>query len=215
MTNYKAEFLKLCIDNQILQFGEFVLKSGRISPYFFNAGHFNNGKLLGKLAQSYAAMLSNNLKNEFMLYGPAYKGIPLAASISVQLHQHENRNIAYAFNRKEVKDHGEGGQIVGAELSGDIVIVDDVITAGTSVNESIQIIKSAKARPCAIAIALDRQEVAPGEKQSAVQKVEQTYNIPVLSLLKLNDLIVYLESLPEFQHFHKSIAQYRDQFGST
>ncbi len=213
MPNRKSEFLDLCIRNNILQFGEFVLKSGRTSPYFFNTGLFNDGRLLGQLAQHYAALLAENLKTDFMLYGPAYKGIPLVASVAVQLDQLQNRNVSYAFNRKEAKDHGEGGNIVGAKLKGDIVIVDDVITAGTSVYESVEIIQAAGANPCAIAIALDRQEVTEGQTLSAVQKVERTCHIPVLSLLKLDDLVAYLKTIAGYEPYHVAIAAYRDTYG--
>jgi len=150
-----------------------------------------------------------------MLYGPAYKGIPLVAAIAVQLFQYQDRNAPYAFNRKESKDHGEGGLIVGAELHGQVVIVDDVITAGTSIHESVKIIKSAGAQPAAIAIALDRQEIADGDTQSAVEKIEQQYNIPVLPLLKLSSLINYLHATTGYQQHYDAIASYRDRYGST
>ncbi len=215
MSNFKSELIDICIKNNILQFGEFTLKSGRTSPYFFNAGLFNNGELLGHLARFYAEVISNKLDSEFMLYGPAYKGIPLVAAIAVQLFQHQNRVVAYAFNRKESKDHGEGGLIVGADLDGDVVIVDDVITAGTSINESVKIIESAGANPAAIAIALDRQEIAEGDSESAVQKIEHQYKIPVLPLLKLDDLVTYLQSTANFQQHYKAITTYRDTYGSA
>ncbi len=215
MSNLKGEFLDICVRNKILCFGEFTLKSGRSSPYFFNAGLFNTGELLGQLAKFYALLISAELKNDFMLYGPAYKGIPLATAIAVQLANHQKRNVAYAFNRKETKDHGEGGNIVGAALNGDVVIVDDVITAGTSINESVKIIKSAGAKPCAIAIALDRQEIADGDTHSAVQKIEQQYNVPVLSLLKLDDLVNYLQSTQEYRQYYDAVAAYRDAYGSN
>ena len=215
MSNLKGEFLDICVGNKILCFGEFTLKSGRSSPYFFNAGLFNTGELLGQLAKFYALLISDKLKNDFMLYGPAYKGIPLAAAIAVQLANHQKRNVAYAFNRKETKHHGEGGNIVGAALNGDVVIVDDVITAGTSINESVKIIKSAGAKPCAIAIALDRQEIADGDTQSAVQKIEQQYNMPVLSLLNMDDLVNYLRSTQEYRQYYDAVAAYRDAYGSN
>ncbi|WP_423907413.1 orotate phosphoribosyltransferase [Candidatus Spongiihabitans sp.] len=215
MSNLKGEFLDICVRNKILCFGEFTLKSGRSSPYFFNAGLFNTGELLRQLAKFYALLISAELKNDFMLYGPAYKGIPLAAAIAVQLANHQKRNVAYAFNRKETKHHGEGGNIVGAALNGDVVIVDDVITAGTSINESVKIIKSAGAKPCAIAIALDRQEIADGDTQSAVQKIEQQYNMPVLSLLNMDDLVNYLRSTQEYRQYYDAVAAYRDAYGSN
>ena len=215
MSNFQPEFIETCIKNSILQFGEFKLKSGRISPYFFNAGLFNDGELLGHLAQYYAETISGNLESDFMLYGPAYKGIPLVAAIAVQLFQYQDRNVPYAFNRKESKDHGEGGLIVGADLHGQVVIVDDVITAGASIHESVKIIESAGAQPAAIAIALDRQEVADGDSRSAVQKIEDQYQIPVLSLLKLDSLVSYLQSTSEFQKYYDAIASYRDRYGSN
>lgn len=215
MSNHQSEFLELCVTNKILYFGEFTLKSGRSSPYFFNAGLFNSGQLLGQLAKFYAALISSQLKDDFMLYGPAYKGIPLASAIAVRLATDQKRNVMYSFNRKETKDHGEGGNIVGATLNGNVVIVDDVITAGTSINESINIIKSAGAKPYAIAIALDRQEVADGDTLSAVQKIEQQYNVPVLSLLKLDDLVNYLQSTQEYRQYYDAIAAYRDTYGSN
>lgn len=214
-TRFKNELLDLCVRNKILCFGEFTLKSGRSSPYFFNAGLFNNGELLGQLAKCYAAYIADKLTDDFMLYGPAYKGIPLVAAIAVQLANHQKRNVAYAFNRKETKHHGEGGNLVGAPLNGNVVIVDDVITAGTSINESVKIIRSAGATPCAIAIALDRQEIADGDTQSAVQKMEQQYNIPILSLLKLDDLVNYLQSTQEYRQHYDAIAAYRDAYGGT
>ncbi len=215
ITNYKGELLDLCIKNKILCFGEFTLKSGRCSPYFFNAGLFNNGALLGQLARYYALQIADKLTDDFMLYGPAYKGIPLVTAIAVQFANQQKRNIAYAFNRKETKHHGEGGNLVGATLNGNIVIVDDVITAGTSINESVNIIQGAGATLRAIAVALDRQELAEGESQSAVQKIEQHHHIPVWSLLKLSDLVDYLRATPEYQQHYDAIAAYRDAYGST
>jgi orotate phosphoribosyltransferase len=215
MSNLQPEFIDICIKNNILQFGEFKLKSGRISPYFFNAGLFNNGELLGHLARYYAELISRNLDSGFMLYGPAYKGIPLVAAIAVQLFQFQDQNVAYAFNRKESKDHGEGGLIVGADLQGKVVIVDDVITAGTSIHESVKIIESAGAQPAAIAIALDRQEIADGETRSAVQKIQDQYQIPVLSLLRLDSLVSYLQSTTGYQKHYDAITSYRDKYGSS
>ncbi len=213
-TRFKDKLIDLCVRNNILRFGEFTLKSGRTSPYFFNAGLFNNGELLGQLASCYAAHITAQVSDDFMLYGPAYKGIPLVAAIAVQLANQQKRNVGYAFNRKETKHHGEGGNIVGAPLNGNVVIVDDVITAGTSINESVNLIRSAGATPCAIAIALDRQEIAPSDTQSAVQKVEQQYNIPVLSLLKLDDLIDYLHATPECRQHYATIVAYREAYGA-
>ena len=209
----KNDLIDLCVRNNILCFGEFTLKSGRTSPYFFNAGLFNNGALLGQLAKFYAIHITAQLSDDFMLYGPAYKGIPLVSAIAVQFANYHQQNIRYAFNRKETKQHGEGGNLVGATLNGKVVIVDDVITAGTSINESVNIIQSAGAVPYAIAIALDRQEIAEGNTQSAVQKIEQQYNIPVLSLLKLDDLVHYLHTTPAYRQHYNAIVAYRDAYG--
>lgn len=215
MMDYRAEFLEMCIENHILRFGEFTLKSGRISPYFFNAGLFSNGVLLNQLSSAYARLIVENFSHNFMLYGPAYKGIPLVAATSMQLAQNHQLNIPYAFNRKEIKDHGEGGNTVGAKLSGKVIIVDDVITAGTSANESIEIISASGAEPCAIVIALDRQETVDGESLSAIQKIEQQYDIPVLPIIKLEDLIEYLQTAPTFRKYHRDIRKYREVYGLT
>ena len=213
MNDYQSRFLELCIENEILLFGEFTLKSGRVSPYFFNAGRFDNGLLLSQLASSYGQLISENLGEDIMLYGPAYKGIPLAAATAVQMAEKQNINIPYAFNRKETKDHGEGGNIVGAPLSGKVVVIDDVITAGTSVNESVEIIQSAGANLHAIVIALDRQEVADGDTLSAVKKVEDRYGAPVLSLIKLENLVEYIRSSTKFEKHFDSINDYRTRYG--
>ena len=213
MLAYQREFLQLCIQNQILMFGEFTLKSGRISPYFFNAGKFSNGHLLTELARCYAQLISTQVDGPYMLYGPAYKGIPLAAATAVQLYQHCDVNIPYAFNRKEIKDHGEGGLLVGAALNQDVIIIDDVITAGTSVSESVEIIEQAGAKLKAIVIAVDRQEIADGESMSAVQIVEKRYDVPVLSLLKLDHLIEYIGNSADHREFHDAICDYRAKYG--
>lgn len=188
---YKSKFLDLVTQNNILRFGEFTLKSGRVSPYFFNAGSFDRGGLLASLAGYYARCISDNISSEFVLYGPAYKGIPLAAATAIKLAEDFSRDVAYAFNRKEAKDHGEGGLIVGAKLEGEVVIIDDVITAGTSIRESVDIIKAQGARPKAVVIAVDRQERAGEGSRSAVQAVEDEYGIPVYSIINLNDIVEY------------------------
>ena len=213
MQPHQIEFLETCIEYDILKFGEFTLKSGRVSPYFFNAGLFNDGALLAQIARCYAIEVSASLKNEFMLYGPAYKGIPLVCATAIQLAQQQNVNIRYAYNRKEVKDHGEGGLIVGAKLEGDVVIVDDVVTAGTSISESIEIIQSEGANPCAVLIALDRQEVMDNEKSSSAQKIEQQHGIPVISLIKLEDLITYIATSSTFEAHFEAIKAYQKRYG--
>lgn len=216
MHSDKNSFIKLCIDNEILRFGEFTLKSGRVSPYFFNAGLFNNGQLLAELAGYYAALIVKKLApnlGEFMLYGPAYKGIPLAAATAVQLSSQYDFKVDYAFNRKETKDHGEGGIIVGAPLQGNVVIIDDVITAGTSVRESVDIIKSEGATPAAVAIALDRQEVTERQNRSAVQSVQHNYKLPVHAIIMLEDLIDHLQQDSANQEYAESVINYRNMYG--
>ncbi len=209
----KTRFLELIINHDILRFGEFTLKSGRVSPYFFNAGLFNDGQLLAQLAHYYARCIASHIEGEFMLYGPAYKGIPLAAATAVQLYTQQQRNVAYAFNRKEAKDHGEGGVIVGAPLKGDVVIIDDVITAGTSVRESVDVIEAVGARLKAVVIAVDRQERAGDNVQSAVQAVEQEYGVPVHSIVGLDDIVQYAQGNSDLQANAQSIKAYQDQYG--
>ncbi len=212
-TNDKQQFLELIIRNDILRFGEFTLKSGRVSPYFFNAGLFNTGALLAELASYYAKCISANIVGDFVLYGPAYKGIPLAAATAVQLSQQQNKNVPYAFNRKEAKDHGEGGLIVGAALQNDVVIIDDVITAGTSVRESVDIIEAAGANVAAVVIAVDRQERADDTAQSAVQSVMSEYAIPVYSIVGLDDIVAYTGVDKTKQAYAKVMQTYQAQYG--
>ncbi len=207
-------FLELIIKNQILRFGKFTLKSGRVSPYFFNAGLFNTGALLAELTAAYADLIQQQLPDNFILYGPAYKGIPLAAATAVQLSARHGRNISYAYNRKEAKDHGEGGVVVGAELKGDVVIIDDVITAGTSIRESVDLIREAGARPKAVVIAVDRQERAGEATISAVQEVEQRYGMPVYSIVNLDAIVSYATStettrIPNVD----AVVAYREKYG--
>ncbi len=215
-------FLSLCIAHNILRFGEFTLKSGRISPYFFNAGLFNDGKLLTALSASYADLIAEKLPSigsNPMLYGPAYKGIPLAAATSIQLQSRHQINIPFAFNRKEAKDHGEGGLIVGAPLAGNVIVIDDVITAGTSINESAEIIATTKAKLAAVVIAIDRQEVAAGSKLSAVQEVEQRLDCPVYSIANLDDLVAHLQDnaveLSEIKNHTAAVVEYRNNYGTS
>ena len=212
MQDYQKDFIEFAIKNDVLRFGEFTLKSGRVSPYFFNAGLFNSGEALTKLGQYYAAAIKDSKLKFDVLFGPAYKGIPLATTCAVALYEYQNINIPYSFNRKEAKAHGEGGNIVGAALTGDVLIIDDVITAGTAIREAMDIIAAANAKPAGVIIALDRQEKGTGEL-SAIQEVEQQYNIPVLSIIKLENLITYIESNPDFAQYLDKVTAYREQYG--
>jgi orotate phosphoribosyltransferase len=211
MSDSTQQFIQFAIRKQVLRFGEFKTKAGRMSPYFFNAGLFNDGESLLKLGQFYAQAIAESGVQFDMLFGPAYKGIPLAASIAIVLAA-QGHNVPYAFNRKEAKDHGEGGTIVGAPLQGRVLIVDDVISAGTSVRESVELIRHNAAIPCAVAIALDRQERGQGAL-SAVQEVQRDYAIPVVSIAGLGDLIHYLDDAPQLAAFRPAIEQYRAQYG--
>lgn len=212
MQDYQQEFLEFALEVGVLRFGEFTLKSGRISPYFFNAGLFNTGASLARLGRYYARALVSS-GNEFdMLYGPAYKGIPLAAVTCVALADHHNRDIPYAFNRKEAKDHGEGGNVVGSPLRGRVIIIDDVITAGTSVRESVSIIKDHNATPAGVLIALDRQEQGR-DGRSAIDEVQETYAIPVTSIVRLEHLIEFLAHRPDAREVLPRIQAYRDRYG--
>ena len=212
MQDYQREFIQLALNHQVLRFGSFTLKSGRQSPYFFNAGLFNTGKALAKLGQYYAqAVVESGIEFD-VLFGPAYKGIPLAAACSIALAEHHQVNTPYAFNRKETKDHGEGGNIVGAPLQGRILIIDDVMTAGTAIRESMQIIQAAGAEAAGVIIALDRQERGQGER-SAVQEVEHQYRIPVLNIITLDNLIAYLQHENSHQENLEAMLAYRQQYG--
>ena len=209
--DFRQEFIEFALASKVLRFGEFTTKAGRLSPYFFNAGLFNDGQSLGRLAEFYAKAVEAGGVRFDMLFGPAYKGIPLVAAISVALAQ-RGRNFPFAYNRKEAKDHGEGGSIVGAPLAGQVLIVDDVISAGTSVRESVQLIRAAGATPDGVLIALDRQERGLGEL-SAVQEVQRDYGIPVIAVAGLRDLMAYLEHHPEFSSYQTAVALYREQYG--
>jgi len=215
-----ADFVRFALDEGVLRFGRFKVKSGRISPYFFNAGLFNHGASVGRLAQFYAQTLVASGVAFDMLFGPAYKGIPLASTTAVALAGHadmQHRHIPFAFNRKEAKDHGEGGVLVGAPLAGRVVIIDDVITAGTSVRESVDIIRAAGAEPAAVLIALDRMERAGTDKalspHSAVQEVAQTYGIPVVSIASLTDIMTLIADGDTFAEHREAVAAYRRQYG--
>lgn len=212
-TNLKQEFIQFAVDAQVIRFGEFMTKAGRKSPYFFNAGLFNDGANLGKIANYYAQTLLNSGVEFDMLFGPAYKGITLASATAVALAA-KGRNVPFAYNRKEAKDHGEGGTIVGAQLQGKIVIVDDVISAGTSVRESVELIRAAGAMPAAVLIALDRMERAGADDalspHSAVQEVSRLYGIPVIAIANLNDLFECLSSA----NADAALAKYKDAVGA-
>ena len=212
MQDYQQEFLEFALDTGVLRFGEFTLKSGRISPYFFNAGLFNTGASLSRLGRFYARSLVDSGIAFDMIYGPAYKGIPLAAVTCVALADHHNRDLPYAFNRKETKAHGEGGNIVGSPLSGRVIIIDDVITAGTSVRESVSIIRDTNATPAGVIIALDRQEKGPNG-HSAIDEVQETYGMPVNSIVRLEHLIEFLARRPDARAILPRIRAYRDQYG--
>ena len=212
MQDHKNRFFELALRKGNLRFGSFTLKSGRISPYFFNAGGFDDGASLAALAACYADAIVESGITYDMLFGPAYKGIPLAAATAVALHDHHGLNIPYAFNRKEAKDHGEGGTIVGSPLQGKVLVIDDVISAGTSMRESIGIIDQAGAETAGIAIALDRQERGSG-KLSAAQEVQAEYKLPCVSIAGLDDLIHFLESRNEEGIDIDAIQTYRDRYG--
>lgn len=212
MRAYKQEFLDLALELGALRFGEFTLKSGRVSPYFFNAGLFNSGYAAAKLGRYYASAIAAS-KIEFdMLFGPAYKGIPLVALAAAALAEHHDVDVPYTFNRKEAKGHGEGGLIVGAPLSGRVLIVDDVITAGTAVREANQVIQAAGAEAAGLVISLDREEVGR-DSRSAVQEVEQTLGVPVVSIVQLEDLVDLLEDSAEFGASLKPVLEYRQKYG--
>lgn len=212
MQDYQREFLDFSIDVGVLRFGEFTLKSGRISPYFFNSGLFNTGSSLARLGRYYAqAVIDSGIEFD-MIYGPAYKGIPLAAALSIALADQHQRDLPYAFNRKEAKDHGEGGTIVGAPLAGRVLIIDDVISAGTSVRESVDIIKASGATPAGVVIALDRQERGTGET-SAIQEVERDYALKVASIVQLSNLVEFLDSSADSAAQLTAIQRYRDSYG--
>lgn len=212
MQSYKEKFFELAIDKGNLRFGSFTLKSGRVSPYFFNAGGFDDGASLATLSHCYAAAIDASAIGYDMLFGPAYKGIPLAAATAIALYQGLSRNVPFAYNRKETKDHGEGGIIVGAPLKGRVLIIDDVISAGTSVRESIEMIRSAGAEPAGIAIALDRQERGQGA-HSAAQEVQSEFGIPCVAIATLADLLDYLQKKQLGDIDIEAIKGYRSEYG--
>ncbi|QEY59864.1 orotate phosphoribosyltransferase [Pseudomonas sp. C27(2019)] len=212
MQAYQREFIQFALERGVLRFGEFTLKSGRVSPYFFNAGLFNSGLALAKLGRFYAQALVDSGLAYDVVFGPAYKGIPLAATMAVALAEHHNTDIPWCFNRKEAKAHGEGGTLVGAPLTGKVVIVDDVITAGTAIREVMQIIQTQGAQAAGVLIALDRQERGTGAL-SAIQEVERDFNMPVISIVSLQQVLEYLAGNDELRHHLSAVERYREDYG--
>ena len=212
MENYKQQFIEFALARQVLKFGEFTLKSGRVSPYFFNAGLFNQGADLARLGEFYAAALQDAGLQYDMIFGPAYKGIPIATAVSIALFNRFHINKPVCFNRKETKDHGEGGNLIGSPLRGKVLLVDDVITAGTAIRESMQIIQANEAQLSAVLIALNRQERGNGEL-SAIQEVERDYQCDVLSIIDFADLMAFIETQPEYQQYLPTMRAYREQYG--
>ena len=212
MENYKQQFIEFALARQVLKFGEFTLKSGRVSPYFFNAGLFNQGADLAHLGEFYAAALQDAGLQYDMIFGPAYKGIPIATAVSIALFNRFDINKPVCFNRKETKDHGEGGNLIGSPLRGKVLLVDDVITAGTAIRESMQIIQANEAQLSAVLIALNRQERGNGEL-SAIQEVERDYQCDVLSIIDFADLMAFIQTQPEYQQYLPAMRAYREQYG--
>lgn len=212
MLDYQQAFLDFAIQHQVLRFGQFTLKSGRHSPYFFNAGLFNSGARLAQLGRFYAQAIQASGIEFDVLFGPAYKGIPLVSVTAVALAEQHQRDLPYCFNRKEVKDHGEGGQLVGAPLTGRVLVVDDVITAGTAVREALSLIREAGAEPVGVVIALDRQEKGQSEL-SAIQELEREAGLQVVSIVKLEEIISYLQDQSDMQHSLGEVQAYRDTYG--
>jgi len=212
MRAYKNDFLELALELGVLRFGEFTLKSGRVSPYFFNAGLFSNGYAAAKLARYYATAIEEAGIEFDMLFGPAYKGIPLVTLAAAGLAEHHDHDVPYAYNRKEAKSHGEGGSVVGAPLEGRVLIVDDVITAGTAVREAVKLVNDAGASVAGLVISLDRQEVGK-DSRSAVEELEQTVGVPVVSIVKLEDLIDLLEESKEYGEHLDTVLAYREKYG--
>jgi len=209
---YKQEFLEYAINLGVLKFGEFTLKSGRVSPYFFNSGLFNTGEKLAKLSVFYAKALKESGLKYDVLYGPAYKGIPLVSALSISLSNEYGEDIPYAFNRKEEKKHGDGGKIVGSKLSGNVLIVEDVITAGTSVRESVEIIKNQSAVPSGVLISLDRQEQGQNNK-SAISELKEQFKLNVFSIVKMEDIIEYLSTKDDMKNHLQNMMDYRKKYG--
>lgn len=212
MKAYQREFIEFALEKQVLKFGEFTLKSGRKSPYFFNAGLFNTGRDLARLGRFYAAALVDSGIEFDVLFGPAYKGIPIATTTAVALADHHDVDSPYCFNRKEAKDHGEGGNLVGSKLEGRVMLVDDVITAGTAIRESMELIQANKADLAGVLVAIDRQEKGKGEL-SAIQEVERDFGCAVISIVSLTDLITYLEQQGNNTEHLEAVKAYRAQYG--
>lgn len=212
MQDYKREFIAFAIERKVLRFGEFTLKSGRTSPYFFNAGLFNTGRDLAKLGRFYASALQAEGIEYDVLFGPAYKGITIAAATAIALSNSFGEDVPYCFNRKEAKTHGEGGSLVGSPLVGDVMLVDDVITAGTAIRESMEIIEQHNANLAGVLIALDRKEKGTGEL-SAVQEVERDFSTTVLSIVTIDDVVAYLQAHQDSEAAVASINRYREQYG--
>lgn len=212
MKAYQHDFIEFALNTSVLRFGQFTLKSGRQSPYFFNSGLFNSGASLAQLGRFYAQRIVDSGLSFDVLFGPAYKGIPLASTTAIALADQHQIDIPYAFNRKEAKDHGEGGQLVGAPLTGKVLIIDDVISAGTSVGESVAMIRAAGAEPAGVVIALDRQERGKTDI-SAIAQVEADYGIPVISIICLADLLQYLDGQADLQPHRDAVAAYRAEYG--
>ena len=212
MQDYQRDFIRFAIERGVLRFGEFTLKSGRTSPYFFNAGLFNTGTALAQLGRYYAAAIVQSGIAFDVLFGPAYKGIPLAAATAVQLAELHQMDVPWCFNRKEAKDHGEGGSLVGSPLAGNVLIIDDVITAGTAIREVMHIIQAQQARPAGVLIALNRQERGNGDL-SAIQEVERDFNIPVISIVSLNQVLEYLADDAQLKQHLPAVEAYRAQYG--
>ena len=212
MQPYQRDFIRFAIDRGVLRFGEFTLKSGRTSPYFFNAGLFNSGSALAQLGRCYAAAIVDSKIPFDVLFGPAYKGIPLAAATAVALAEQHQLDVPWCFNRKEAKDHGEGGSLVGAPLPGDVLIIDDVITAGTAIREVMQIIQAQEARAAGVLIALNREERGNGEL-SAIQEVERDFGIPVVSIVSLTQVLEFLADDPQLKQHLPAVEAYRAQYG--
>ena len=212
MQAYQREFIRFAIERGVLRFGEFTLKSGRTSPYFFNAGLFDSGAALAQLGRFYAAAVADSGIDFDVIFGPAYKGIPLAAATAISLAEHHQRDLPWCFNRKEAKDHGEGGTLVGAPLNGRVLIVDDVITAGTAIREVMQIIQAQGAQAAGVLIALNRQERGQGQL-SAIQEVEQDYGMPVVSIVSLTQVLEFLRQDEQLKRHLPAVQAYRDQYG--